>query len=405
MSRDKLKWVRIQGFRSIEDVTIELEGLQVLIGENGAGKSTIIEAFELLSKTVTQPRFVWDLASRHGSIRELKRVGSQMLRLSTMAELAGPNGPLPVEYSIALAPGSNGGVAVIVEESLSVKGSRLFSRTPEGVELFNLGSGPTLAPEARRVSVSGDSTALSTIWGLEGPDGVVRVRRLLESIRVHLPFDSRPRWSQPNDREQLGIRSITQLAPADRLERGGVNLASVFQRLIGNPRVWSEVLRDIRAGLGADISSVSVPIKQSGGFGELTIGIDGVGDLPASQLSDGQLSYLALVALAHLGEDDSVLLFDEPELHLNPALLVRATWLFERIAERHPVILATHADGVLDALRDESESVRVVELDSARRTRVRKLQPERLKKWSEHYTNLSAIRREGLLSEVTEASP
>jgi hypothetical protein len=79
--------------------------------------------------------------------------------------------------------------------------------------------------------------------------------------------------------------------------------------------------------------------------------------------------------------------------------------LFERIAERHPVILATHADGVLDALRDESESVRVVELDSARRTRVRKLQPERLKKWSEQYTNLSAIRREGLLSEVTEASP
>ena len=64
---DRLSWVRIQGFRSVEDVTVHLNGLQVMIGENGAGKSTIVEAFEVLSKVVTEGRFAVEIANQHGS--------------------------------------------------------------------------------------------------------------------------------------------------------------------------------------------------------------------------------------------------------------------------------------------------------------------------------------------------
>ena len=43
----KLKQIEIGKFRSIDHITIEIDNLAVLIGENNAGKSTILKAFEL----------------------------------------------------------------------------------------------------------------------------------------------------------------------------------------------------------------------------------------------------------------------------------------------------------------------------------------------------------------------
>ena len=43
----KLKSIEISGMRSIVNAKLELDGLTVLIGENGSGKSTILEALEI----------------------------------------------------------------------------------------------------------------------------------------------------------------------------------------------------------------------------------------------------------------------------------------------------------------------------------------------------------------------
>lgn len=44
----KLKCVKIRGFRSIEESTVELRDVNVLIGPNGSGKSNFISALYLL---------------------------------------------------------------------------------------------------------------------------------------------------------------------------------------------------------------------------------------------------------------------------------------------------------------------------------------------------------------------
>lgn len=48
MGEDRVTWMRVRGMRSLADVELDLRGLTVLIGENGSGKSTILEAVELL---------------------------------------------------------------------------------------------------------------------------------------------------------------------------------------------------------------------------------------------------------------------------------------------------------------------------------------------------------------------
>jgi predicted ATPase len=58
----------------------------VLIGENGTGKSTVMEALEILRLTASEHRFGEAFLQRHGDLRELKHHGSQRLRLSLEVE-------------------------------------------------------------------------------------------------------------------------------------------------------------------------------------------------------------------------------------------------------------------------------------------------------------------------------
>ena len=46
----KLKSIKIRGFRSIKEMTLELRPLNVLIGANGAGKSNLIAFFKLVNE-------------------------------------------------------------------------------------------------------------------------------------------------------------------------------------------------------------------------------------------------------------------------------------------------------------------------------------------------------------------
>ena len=66
---DRITRLRIQNVRAFEDVTIDLSaGVTVLIGENGAGKSTIIECLELLQR-VPEQRFMGSSTTSTGGCR------------------------------------------------------------------------------------------------------------------------------------------------------------------------------------------------------------------------------------------------------------------------------------------------------------------------------------------------
>ena len=47
-----LKTIRIKGFRSIKDITLELRPLNILIGANGASKSNLIAFFKLVNELI-----------------------------------------------------------------------------------------------------------------------------------------------------------------------------------------------------------------------------------------------------------------------------------------------------------------------------------------------------------------
>lgn len=83
---DHITRVRIKNVRAIESVELVLgRPMTVLIGENGAGKSTIVECLELLRKAA-EPGFMQQFYTLHRGLPGLLRRGATQLELGVVVE-------------------------------------------------------------------------------------------------------------------------------------------------------------------------------------------------------------------------------------------------------------------------------------------------------------------------------
>ncbi|MBI5487250.1 MAG: AAA family ATPase [Deltaproteobacteria bacterium] len=92
MERDRIVELEIHGLRCLQAVCLPIGGLTVLIGENGAGKSSVIEALEILRRAGTDQNFIEAFHLHHGGLNELLEVGAPELRLTIRVD--GPDGSL-----------------------------------------------------------------------------------------------------------------------------------------------------------------------------------------------------------------------------------------------------------------------------------------------------------------------
>jgi predicted ATPase len=398
--------IHVEGLRTLADVRLKLDGLTVLIGENGTGKSSIIEACELLRRMASQD-FMSEFYNPHGGAFALLRDGASTLRLTVCFQASFPGEPSTVlEYRVGLA--REGAGVVIHEEHLRVtypdkpgpwkvidRGQR-FARYFNGMQLVPLES---LAPTA--LALAGLGTSGPRHWAI----GVVR--EALRAIDVHLPFEVLPSWAARAYSRKSEIRGSVLLQPADRLDLLGSNLVNVYYALReqSDRAYWDDTMDLLRLGLGGGFEEVRSAADPGGGAHAIAVKWRGRDQpMPASALSDGQIAFLAFVGLYRLPRSRALLAIDEPELHLHPGLLARVVQIFEAMAEQQPVLLSTHSDRLLDAVADPVAAVRVCELrDNA--TQLRRLDAASLAVWLADYRGLGDLRSEGHLVDVLEDAP
>jgi predicted ATPase len=401
---DRITEIRIEGLRSIERLSLKLDGLTVLIGENGSGKSTILEACELLRRAADE-HFLSELYEIHRAQLMLRR-GSARLRLGvTVVGPLGEHPDVPMRYSLTIAAAT----AEIAEESLSVEypGSAqpfiVFQRTrPNSAQIYN-------GTELQTRTVDPLKHLLVDTGGMFSPHpAIARVRAALASIEVHLPFEVLPAWAAQAHRRDSAARGAVLVRPATELRPLATNLANVYLTLRNaGDEHWRTTMDYVRLGLGDWVESVQTPPDPSGGSIALAVKVRGVDEtLPAASLSDGQLSFLALVGLFRLDRKERALLaLDEPDLHLHPRLLVRLVGMLEQLADTQPVLVATHSDRFLDALQ-ETRGVRVCEATGpARAMQLRTLDPDALALWLADYRGLGDLRTDGKLDSVLREEP
>ncbi len=386
---DRITHVHIRDCRSISALDLELQPLTVLIGENGSGKSSIIEAMELLRRMAGQG-FWDDFHGIHRGLYGLLRAGSQSMLLSVdIADDAGSS----LRYTVRIA--RQGGGAVIDMEVLMQDDAVVLDRNRSSGHILQDGKLVEVSPSA----LNAPRLALTSYGDNLPHPAMARLLRCLRGIEVHLAFDVGASWAgQALQRPPLA-RMTRLYTPADRLELMAQNLANAWASLKNdfNEAHWSETMDIVRLGLGDAVEGINVRPDPGGGQAALWLKRRALEQqLPASNLSDGTLSWLAFVALYRLHPGRSLLAMDEPELHLHPALLVRALSLLEDLSLRHPVVIATHSDRLLDLLADPASSIHVCELDAEDRTVVYRPDPEALSRGMERYGGYGRIRGEGL---------
>lgn len=420
--------LRIEGLRTIKKLRLRLDGLTVLIGDNGTGKSSILEACELLRRA-TSERFMDEFYSIHGGMSALLRQGAPELKLGVSIkprpdELRESDSMLwkdldSVEYDMTLVPE---GPFARLQESLRIhsgpkqKSTSRSTRRPQkdgaqvrtttvsregqtgrvtlstgGEYHFKAGTAPVVTQSM--ISASDDGQGEMFV------DDLDPVRSVLKNQQIHLPFEIMPSWAARALDRKSALRASIPFGPTEQLEKLGLNLANVYHALRNNfgRAAWEETLEYVQLGLGEHVEDVVTWADPGGGSIGLGVKLKGLAQpIRAAQLSDGMLSYLAFVALFRLrGAQPSLLAFDEPDLHLHPRLLMRVLDMFESMAHEFPVVVTTHSDRLLDGLTDPARSVVLCELDESHATRLLRPDPKLLAKWLERYRGLGDIRGEG----------
>lgn len=397
---DRITRVRIKNVRAIESVDLELgRPVTVLIGENGSGKSTILECLELLRKAA-ESSFLQQFYNLHRGMPGLLRKGATELSVGARIESDDPDvEPLDYEFTLRVAgPG-----ALVVGEVLrnARDGFRIITNTGEGPRVYDAktNSAPKLDPQPEGLAL--------TSFGAVPPDPRIgRVVRALRGIEVHLPFDTLAAWAAQSVQRTPTLRGTGMLVPADRLTLLGHNLASAWSALKNvDDAHWRHTMGLVRLGLGESVDSINTVPDAGGGYVGLALKrADLAEPIPAANLSDGQLAWLAFVALARLNPGRSLLAVDEPELHLHPSLLGRVVTMLASLPGGAPVVLSTHSDRVLELLDDPADAVRVCSLIGSR-AEVSRIDAEELPRWLEQFGDLGQLRAAGYLSRVLVPTP
>ncbi|HWO22929.1 MAG TPA: AAA family ATPase [Kofleriaceae bacterium] len=387
MPADRITKLSIQGMRCIESLELDLRDFTVLIGENGTGKSTIIEALELLRKAATAIPLIDKIYHRHDGT-SLVHQGSRHLSLAVTIEGDGPE----LTYTLRILRDQT--YLSIAEEKLVERGTKaLMERAGTKYKLVETNG--IDAEQAGTIEI--DEAVLPHARFLKLPQ-LARVQQALASIEVYPSLDLRRTWTTLQASQTA--RSSNLVRPADRLEPGGTNLVNMYAAL-RNQRNWKETLGRLRVALG-DIDDMLFVNEATGGTQTIGLRWRNGPEVLLSGLSDGQVSALALIAIQQLQRHatPSIIAIDEPETHLHPALIARVAIELQELSDEAPILVGTQSDPFLNAIEHPEDAVVLCQLNEHRQTALIRPDREQLRVWLGEFKGLGTVRSEGLQSVI-----
>ncbi len=352
-----LKRIRVAGWKSIKDQTIELTPFTVVIGANGCGKSNLLSLFKLLNVLFAATPGLRNYVGMSGYSDSLLHYGS---RETPVAELeltfeteAGEN-----RYFARWAAAS-GGSLIFTEERLE------FSRPGStGPQVVDLGAGHS---ETSLVRSAEDGNRTSAV-----------VLKLLRSCRLFHFHDTS---------ETSAVRRPCYIEANRFLYPDAGNLAAMLylyqQR---DPAAYRRITATVRQMVPDFEDFVLEPSQLNDR--EILLKWTHKGrpyEFGPHQLSDGSLRFIALATLFLQPEERLPLLIalDEPELGLHPAALEILAGMARAASLHAQVVLATQSSVFLDHFEPEDVVV-VNSRDGA--SEFKRLSAEELAAWREEYS-------------------
>ncbi len=371
----------VRGYRRLSNVSLSLRPLNVLVGANGIGKSSLLDVFRLL-------------------------------RMSARGQLATTVNAAGGLQSILTANAKTSKLSLAVTFRQADHKELIYK-----LGLTERGALPALAISSESLTRRDTDTAQSPTLLFDSEDG--RLRYYLENVPVadpeHDPTESALSQSPPftvisafrpilasissiyhglDVSRRAPIRSPQTLTPASTPGVDGADLVSCLFTIRETARDRYEAIEDTLRVAFPTFERLEFPPVAAG---LLSLGwrdSDFTRPFYSSELSEGTLRFLWLVTLLQSPGLPKITLIDEPEVSLHPDMLRIFADLMREASERTQLIVATHSDRFVRFL-EPSELV-VCDRDDAGYMTVQRADELDLQAWLSEYT-LDQLWSKGIL--------
>jgi predicted ATPase len=373
----QLTALRVDSLRLLRSVELSLEpGFTVIVGPNQSGKSTVLDALQLLAEAA-RGELAEGLARRGGLgvLRSRSSTGGVQLE----AELRSAMGQR-LRYRLRLGTLGTYDFTVAQEELAEhVQGAWAPIFTRKGTQALLASGAPLSITEGRQ--------ALLSQLGPLAPPITRQAQASLAAIAVYPYFRTGAAWADP---EAVPMRQPARLEPGVRLERTGSNLAAALYTLKEeHPEDWQDFM-DITRLAFPSLKELRLPAVARGRV-QLTWVDTSLASFDASELSDGTLSFLAMLC-ALFQPGSALIAIEEPEQHLHPDALMRLMGAARSLSVRQPIVFTTQSDTLMGLLDDIPESVVVARREEGE-TRLVRPGVEDFREWLKGFS-LRDMRRE-----------
>jgi predicted ATPase len=323
----------IQGFRRLCDVRLSLRPLSVMIGANGAGKTSVLDVLSLLASSA-QARLTSSISELTGLANVLTYDKAEELGLGITMEVPGRES---LEYSLWLR--SQGIAYVIQQETLSQ--GRESDTTPfrhiisyeQDVKYYD--------PEKKKL--------LHSTWE-DNPleTSLAQVPKMFQE-----PEDFRRRLASSTFYHVLNVdprspvRLPQSMGPVELPGKNGEDLVSCLFYLRETDRNRFEAIEDSLRAAFPRFERLDFPPVAAGTLGLAWRERGFSKPLYTHQLSEGTLRFLWLTTLLQSPGLTALTLLDEPEVSLHPELLGLLADQLREASQRTQIVVATHSDTLI----------------------------------------------------------
>jgi predicted ATPase len=352
-----LTTLAVEGYRSLRRLVVPLRQLNVVVGANGTGKSSLYRAIRLLAE-----------AAHNGAVSALAREGGLPSSLWAGLELLGRSvrdGAHPVQGTVRSKPvGQRLGFATAefgyaIDLGLPQQSKSPLRLDPE-IKAEATWSGGLLRPATvlterrggliRARSADGSwypvpyqiqpfDTMLSAYADVEHALELIALREQLRSWRFYDQF--RTDSSAPARQTHIGTRTPV-------LDHDGSDLAAALLTIIE-----MGVAGELDEAVDNAFTRSRLSITNDAGQCRLSVSQPGLlRPLGVEELSDGTLRYLLWIAALLTPRPPSLLVLNEPEPSLHPDLLPALAQLIVAASQRAQIAAVSHSALLVDALEE-----------------------------------------------------
>lgn len=348
-----LEYIKIEGFKSIKSMELELKPINVLIGSNGSGKSNFIAFF----------RMVHSIFNRQLQRYVIEEKADNLLYF-------GRKKTLSLTGKMIFTEDQENNNAYLFELNQTKEGGLFIHREASG---YN-------------VSKEDDIKGYYGVFDIEesfipGSNSYrnIYLQRYLKNLQIYHFHDTSATSM---------LRTGCDIADNLYLKPDGRNLpAFLYYLKMEHPKTFKrleKIIQQVAPYIDHLILEPSRLNKK-----EIELRWVEKNDLESSfsayQFSDGTLRFIALATVLMQPEPPAVIIIDEPELGLHPQSITKLAGLVKSASAKTQVIISTQSVNLVDCFEPE-DIIAVDRNEEAKQSVFMRLESDSLKNWLEEYS-------------------